>query len=389
MKTLMQHRALVAIAAAGLAVAAAQAETGARGVQWKWAEAARVVDAVPPLPPPTTFPVQLVLDDDSADGSVGVASQTARQFLWFNRFSPAAGFHLEEVWVLFPAGANMVVGGAVQIAIYDDADGDPSNGATLLQSFDTTIQAADGNTFSIYTLPASVLIETGRDLLVGVVPRFITSGVTSPTTPAALDTTTSQARSWIALWSTDPPDPPALVPLPDQAYLLVDALVPGGGNWMIRAFGSEQGITEIPTLGDFGLAALALALLGAGALVLRRRRIAATLTLLLLASLTPAGAVTIDSFTTNQAPVADPPGTGSSVTGGADIIGTRRGLVPDLLVGAGPTTAGVDGGALSFSVTATTPDSRGEAVVSWDGDTNPNVLNPIGLAGRQPDRLGS
>ncbi len=87
---------------------------------------------MPPLPPTSTFPVQLVLDDDTADGSFGVATQTARQFLWFNRFSPAAGFHLEEVWVLFPSGANMAAGGAVQIAIYEDPDGDPTNGATLL-----------------------------------------------------------------------------------------------------------------------------------------------------------------------------------------------------------------------------------------------------------------
>lgn len=383
MMTLIQQRALVALAAAGLAAAAAQADSGARNPHWTWTEATRVVDAVPPLPPPETFPVQLVVDDDSAEGSFGVATQTARQFLWFNRFSPAAGFHLEEVWVLFPAGANMAAGGAVQIAIYADPDGDPSNGATLLQSFDTTIQAADGNTFSIYPLPTSELIETGSDLLVGVVPRFIVSGATSATTPAALDTSSSQSRSWIAIWSSDPPDPPALVPLPDQAYLLVDGLVPGGGNWMIRAFGSEQGITEIPTLGEWGLVALALALLGAGVVLLRRRGrdgAGATLALVLLASAAPAGAVTIDTFTTNQAVLTDPAGGNSTATGGADILGTRRGMVIDLLSGAGPTTASVAGGNLSLAVTATTPDSRGEVRLSWDADLTPLVLSPTGLA---------
>ena len=191
-------------------------------------------------------------------------------------------------------------GGAVQIAIYEDPDGDPTNGATLIASFDSTIQAADDNTFSIYLVPGAPTISTGSDLLVGVVPRFIVSGVTSPTFPAALDTTATQGRSWLAVWSTDPPDPPALVPLPDQTLTLVDALVPGGGNWMIRAFGTEQGVTEIPTLDGIGLAALTLALLGGGLLVLRRRRRAAALVSLLLASAVPASAVTIDSFTTNQ-----------------------------------------------------------------------------------------
>ena len=148
---------------------------------------------------------------------------------------------------------------------------------------------------------------------------------------------------------------------------------------MIRAFGTPQPVTEIPTLGGAGLALLALAMLAAGALILRRRGAAAALALMLLALAAPAGAVTIDTFTTNQAAVTDPVGTGSSVSGGADIVGTRRGLVPDLLLGAGPTTASVAGGNLVLAVTATTPDSRGEVVVSWDGDTNAAVLSPTGL----------
>ena len=382
MKTLMQQSAIVALAAAGLAVSAAQADPGARTPQWTWTEATPIVEAAPPLPPTSIFPVQLVLDDDTADGSFGVATQTARQFLWFNRFSPPAGFHLEEVWVLFPSGSNMAAGGAVQIAIYEDPDGDPSNGATLVQSFDTTIQVADGNTFSIYPLPASVLIPGGSELFVGVVPRFIVSGVTSPTTPAALDTTTSQARSWLAVWSADPPDPPALLPLPDQSYVLVDAFVPGGGNWMIRAFGSEQGITEIPTLGEWGLAALALALLAAGVVLLRRRcrcGVGAALALALLALAAPAGAVTIDDFNVNMPALLSAPPQQSSNTANAAILGGNRGVVLDNLSGSGPTTVNVTGGNLVFTVTATTPDSRGEARLSWDADTNPLVLSTGGF----------
>jgi hypothetical protein len=122
MKIISQHRALVALAVAGLAVTAAQAQTGFQEAQWLWNPIEAVGEAVPPLPPASVYPVQLLLDDDSSDGGFGVASgQNARQFLWFNQFTPATGFHLEQVWVLFPSGANMTVGGAVQIAIYGRA----------------------------------------------------------------------------------------------------------------------------------------------------------------------------------------------------------------------------------------------------------------------------
>ncbi|HEX4955044.1 MAG TPA: Ig-like domain-containing protein [Thermoanaerobaculia bacterium] len=89
----------------------------------------------------------------------------------------------------------------------------------------------------------------------------------------------------------------------------------------------------------------------------------------------------IDSFTTNQAAVVDPGAVPTVVTGGADILGTRRALNADILAGAGPTTVAVTAGLLTFTVAATTPDSRGEAIVTWDGDTTAGNLNHTGLAG--------
>lgn len=95
----------------------------------------------------------------------------------------------------------------------------------------------------------------------------------------------------------------------------------------------------------------------------------------------PAAAVLVDDFTTNQATLTDPPGGASSVaTAGADILGLRRDLVVDLLAGAGPMTAGVGSGTLNVAVPNTTPDSRGQAIVTWDADANPNVLDATGLA---------
>jgi hypothetical protein len=262
--------ALLGVVAAALAAGALPAAIGPGGVEWRLVPLPpSAVEAVPPLPPTTLFPVQLVLDDDSAEGAVGVGGQFARQFLWFNRFTPTEGFHLREVWVLFPTGTNMVVGAPVEIAIYQDPDGDPTNGAVLLHSFNTTIQAVDDNTFSVYTVVPDVVIPAGSDALIGVIPRFIVSGVTSATSPAALDTDASQGRSWVGVWSGDPPSPPALTPPPDQSLTLVDNFLPG--NWMIRGFGVPQGVTEVPALDGAGLVALA-ALLGGLALLLVRRR---------------------------------------------------------------------------------------------------------------------
>lgn len=102
---------------------------------------------------------------------------------------------------------------------------------------------------------------------------------------------------------------------------------------------------------------------------------------LALPAATPAQIV-IDEFTTNQATLTDPPGGASSVAaGGADILGQRRDLQVKRLAGAGPVTAAVAGGQASFAVTATTPDSAGLALVTWDGDSDPLVLDPTGLGG--------
>lgn len=224
--------------------------------------------ANPPLPDPGIYPVQLVLDDDDAEGTFGVGGAAARQFLWFQRFSPlASDFDLEEVWILFPPDPQVTPGAAVQVVVYQDADRDPTTGAELLFAMDDVIQAADGSTFSVYPLTAPVAIRGGGDVLVGVVNRYVESGVTPLHQPAALDTTASQMRSWVATWTGDPPETPVFPP--DQSLFLIDDLV--GGNWMIRAFGTSPDAVAVPTLGTWSLALLAFLLLAAALRRLRHR----------------------------------------------------------------------------------------------------------------------
>lgn len=102
---------------------------------------------------------------------------------------------------------------------------------------------------------------------------------------------------------------------------------------------------------------------------------------LALAAPLAAQPVRIDTFNVNQSTLSAPPGGSAIATSASDIIGTRRGIEVRNIAGAGPTTVSVAGGSLLLAVPNTTPDSRGEARLSWDGDANPLVLSPSGLGG--------
>lgn len=205
--------------------------------------------ANPPLPDPSVYPVQMVLDDDNAEGVFGFSGSTARQFLWFNRFASPGPFELQEIWVLFPGPGDVPIGGAIELAVYLDPDGDPTNGAQLLGTFPGTVQAANGDDFSIYTLAAPLTIMDTGDVLIGVVNRYFTAGTPPPTQPAALDITTSQDRSYFAVWSGDVPASPEL------GTAIVVELLDGqiSGNFMIRGFGRQLQLPGIPTLSWWGL----------------------------------------------------------------------------------------------------------------------------------------
>lgn len=253
----------VTVGLLGLGPAAAAPPAAPDGSSWSFRELVPG-DAVPEAPGLGELPIQLVLDDGSAEGAFGVAGAggAARQFLWFQQFSPPApDFDLEEIWVLFPDDDVLAPGSAIQLVVYQDVDGDPTDGAGLLLALDGTVQSADGVTFSIYPLATAVEIRGGGDVYLGVVNRYVTSGVTPVTQPAALDTGASAMRSWVATWSGDPPDPPLLPP--DQLLFRVDDFQPG--NWMIRGFGTPAPVVVIPTLGAWGIGLLALLLAAAGA----------------------------------------------------------------------------------------------------------------------------
>ncbi len=260
--TLMMGAALFAVSSAPVV------DAGEDGVSFELKSFA--TKANPPLPPLSTYPVQLVVDDDNAEGVFGLSGGEARQFLWFNQFANPGPFVLEEIWVLFPDTADVPPGGSIDLVVYLDPDGDPANGAQLLATFSETIQSVTGDDFSVYPLSSPVTIADPGDVLIGVINRYFTQGVTPPPTfPAALDITASQDRSFFALWTGDVP------PVPDLATAdvvdVLDGLV--SGNFMIRGFGANLSqATPIPTLSSWGILVL-IALVAVAGVSLARLRL--------------------------------------------------------------------------------------------------------------------
>jgi hypothetical protein len=132
----------------------------------------------------------------------------ADQYLVANRLTPAPGdypFLLRTVQIaFFPKHA----GTAIRLAVYADADGDWANGANLLATLDTTVlnngAALGGATWSVYQLPAPILVTGPGDLLVGFVVLPPVTTFDWPLDPA------DSGRTMMAYWATTVPNPPAL-----------------------------------------------------------------------------------------------------------------------------------------------------------------------------------
>ena len=236
-------------------------------IDW-WLEPRAGITDPKPFGFPTMAPLALVVDDGSAEADFGIGGTAAQQFLWFNQLTAPRPLRLEEIQVLFPPASGVLdVGAAIDLVVYADVDADPTNGAQLVAVFSDVVQVADGVTFSEYPVALEMTLGLAGDVYLGVIPRFLASGVTPPTAPAALDTTASQGRSWLAVWQADPPASPELPP--DGQLLLIDDLVPG--NWMIRGLASPAPVTDVPAADELGLALLVALLLTAALVRLRDR----------------------------------------------------------------------------------------------------------------------
>jgi hypothetical protein len=203
------------------------------------------LDDQPAAPAAPEAAVSLVVDDGGGEQNWAVTdpgNTVSYQFMWLNRFTPSAAdipFNLERIDVFIPSGVNVPAGGALQLVVYQDTDSDPSNGATRLGVYDVTIQTLGG--WSQYTLSTPLPITTAGDVLVAVINRYVVDGVSPVSNPASLDTTSSQSRSWMAIWSADIPNPPSLPPTYSMDLMT--------GNWLVRAYGTTSSEPPPPTAG--------------------------------------------------------------------------------------------------------------------------------------------
>jgi subtilisin-like proprotein convertase family protein len=220
------------------AAAAASAPTGAGSSVALTLEStpARGPTAAAPAPLSPDEPVELILDDGTHENNIGIGGNW--EMIFVNHFSPDAGifpFDLNEIQIYFDGG-TVVAGDDIILVVYQDADGDPSNGAEWLASYPTTVQAVD--TWNSFTLSTPVTFAAPTDVLIGAIALEL-PGVSYY--PAAIDTTASQMRSWAGWWSVSPPPDPPTLP-PDDTWMLIDGYLPG--NWLVRGYGEYEPAPE-------------------------------------------------------------------------------------------------------------------------------------------------
>jgi subtilisin-like proprotein convertase family protein len=188
--------------------------------------------------------INLTVDDGVAEDSIGLTA--GGQFVWFNRFTPAAGdfpFTLDEIQLQTTSVTNCAPTDLVDFYVYTDADGNPANGATFVGSL---LNQQLGTLDQFNSFPVNFNLTGPGDVLIAVVNRGCTA---AGAFPATIDTTASQVRSWIGLYAGSPANPPVF---PAPTFGTIDSLG-FAGNWLIRGVGSQGGgacsaPTDIPWL---------------------------------------------------------------------------------------------------------------------------------------------
>lgn len=211
---------------------------GALPLNWSLLEAplAAPMALVPEGDNSINAPISLVLDDGTGDNNIGIGGTA--QFIFINRFTPAAGAYpitLNQVQVYFATAGLVNVGDDMLLALYENTSGntDPAVGSNLLTTIPVTVTTLDA--WNVYDLAAPVTFNGPGDILIGVVALEIPG---TSYWPAALDQTASQQRSWAGWWNE--PTAPTPPTLPPTNWTLIDAYF--AGNWMVRGYGEGTAV---------------------------------------------------------------------------------------------------------------------------------------------------
>lgn len=185
--------------------------------------------------------IELILDDGTSELSIGL--EGGMEFIWANRFTPSEEqlpftLDLAQIaWSEFVDAADEVT-----IAVYFDADGDPSNGAEFLGKIDSTVGDNSGS-FVDYVFDEPIEIVYPGDILIAAINRSGMQGYDD--SPASIDQSSqSHKRSWLGWYAGGVPENPILPP--DTAWRIVDEFGANfAGNWLIRGKGTAAGADDI------------------------------------------------------------------------------------------------------------------------------------------------
>ncbi len=193
--------------------------------------------------PTSEAPISFALDDGARETSIGFGiDNTESAALWLNRFTPPSNSYpitLNGIQIMWPdqsgTGDNLP-GKTARLVVYQDADGDgnPSN-ATLLGQMTIIISGTE----AYENYPVNIVAPgPSGDIYIGFEDLWAEAGYTPRMFPASQDTTTSQARSWIAAMGSGAPPDVNNLSNNDQLGTVDSFGLPG--NWMIRATGDTQ-----------------------------------------------------------------------------------------------------------------------------------------------------
>jgi hypothetical protein len=173
-----------------------------------------------------------------AMGSSFVAAGCATYcgLIWLNRFTPDPSDYpitITSIATIFGDGAGWnAAGDRINVYVYEDADGEPADGATPVGSYIGYAMPEPVNAFTTISLPTPIVVDGPGDILIALTNPAPDVG----SRPASADTGPFVARSWVASFHDNGTAPDlASVSLVQNPFA-----IPGfTGNWLIRASGTN------------------------------------------------------------------------------------------------------------------------------------------------------
>jgi len=175
--------------------------------------------------------------DTMTTSFVAAGCATYCGLLWLNRFTPDPADYpitLTSISTIFGDGAGWnAQGDHINVYVYTDTDGNPSNGATTaVGAYVGYAMPAPSNNFTTITLPIPIVVDGPGDILIALTNPAPDVG----SRPASADTGPYSGRSYLALFNDTGVQPELGLINLVQNPLLIQGFT---GNWLIRAAGTN------------------------------------------------------------------------------------------------------------------------------------------------------